>query len=61
MAFCCKARSKLVATQCAKVAALVGELSVCLKDGDEWNAAGIRREIEAEKSLARLIHSHGKR
>jgi hypothetical protein len=50
-------RAALVATQAAAVAKLEAELAAFVEAGDEYHAEGVRLDLWAARSLARLVHN----
>lgn len=59
MIFCdCSKRIGLVRGQAFRVAELKAELAELVAAGDEYHAAGVREDIVAAESLARLCHTH---
>lgn len=58
MTTCCNEREALVRQQTDLVASLEADLAILIAEGDEYHAEGFRQDIEAAKSLARLLHTH---
>lgn len=48
--------AKLLAAQAARVAELEAELAAYVEAEDEYHAAGVREDLVAARSLARLLH-----